>query len=139
MSEIPLEFDPAAISEKLADLTEMLCDLDYQARDQDTLDDPLKSMEVAGQVAAVVFGLPMAAMPTVVMFIISQLNHARNMAGAVMAGCGDHSAKITDVATQLTAQDADPRLMFELLDVATVLRKVSQDSPFTLCDHEECA
>lgn len=137
MSEIPMEFDPAAMSAKLAELTENLCDLDYLARDQDTLDDPLKSMDVAGQVAATIFGLPMAAMPTVVMFVVSQLNHARNQAALIMADAGDHAENIRTIASTLAAQDADPVMMFELLDIAATLQSLHDNSPYTPCDHED--
>lgn len=130
MSEQAMSFDPHAISAKLEELTERLCDLDFQAREPDVLDDAMKAMHISSEVTGLIFGLPLSALPTVVMFIVSQLNHARAQAGVMMEDAGTFADEITNVASQLSAQDADPVLMFGLLDIATELREVHDNSPY---------
>lgn len=130
MTESGMSFDPNAMSARLEELTETLCGFDFLAREPETMDDPALALEVSSGVTGTIFGLPLAALPTVIMFIVSQLNYARNQAASVMVDNGLHADVITEVASKLAAQDADSGLVLELLDIADILRKTAQSSPY---------
>lgn len=137
MTESAMSFDADAMSAKLDELTENLCELDYAARDATVDQDAAKLAQVSQLVSGHIFSLPLMALPTVVMFIIGHLNHARNDSANLLADVGEYATTITGIATRLAAADVDAGMVLELLDIATTLREVFEASPYTPCDHEE--
>lgn len=139
MSEDPihLEFDAEAMSARLADLTEQLCHLDYQVRDAAVSQDPILMSQVQGTVSSLIFNLPLVAVPTVIMYVVSQLNGARNLAGASLDHQVAAADMITDAVSFLAAQDADVTTLATLLDLAKDMREMGESSPFGACEHDE--
>jgi hypothetical protein len=138
MSENPgMSFDPEAMSARLEELTETLCHIDYVARDAGGDQD--KMAEVSMSVSGIIFNLPLAAIPTVIMFLVAQLNMARGIAAERLESDGVYADTIVDVVSRLAAQDVDMKILLELVDVADVLRAAADTSPYIPCDHMDHA